>query len=305
MKYTIQTKDLSKKIKNQSILENVNINVECGKIYALLGKNGAGKTTLMKLLLGLLETSSGLIKLFDSEIKSYKQIPYERIGNVIENPTFYPNLTGTENLELMRRMKGVSKKESVKEAMEVVGLQYGNTKRVVNYSLGMKQRLGIANAIMNEPELLILDEPINSLDPTGILEIRKFLMEINQRRKTTILISSHILSEISELADVVGFLHNGKLLEERSMASIKSQIGDYAEMKVSSIEKTAYLLENRMNFTNFRVMNEETIRLYEKKEVLGEVNRTLNENGIIVSSVIAHKSSLEDYFIKITSTKEK
>ena len=198
-KYVIETKQLTKTYGEQTVVNSVNIHVKQGQIYGLLGRNGAGKTTIMKMILGLTDITSGEVDVFGQNIKGREKRVYPRIGAIIETPGFYPNLTGTENLEIFAKLRGTAAPNAVKNALEIVGLPYRDKKLFSKYSLGMKQRLGIANAILHDPELLILDEPTNGLDPIGIAEVRDFIKTLSIERGKTILISSHILSEIALL----------------------------------------------------------------------------------------------------------
>ncbi|WP_334305245.1 ATP-binding cassette domain-containing protein [Coprococcus comes] len=205
-KYVIETKQLTKTYGEQTVVNSVNIHVKQGQIYGLLGRNGAGKTTIMKMILGLTDITSGEVDVFGQNIKGREKRVYPRIGAIIETPGFYPNLTGTENLEIFAKLRGTAAPNAVKNALEIVGLPYRDKKLFSKYSLGMKQRLGIANAILHDPELLILDEPTNGLDPIGIAEVRDFIKTLSIERGKTILISSHILSEIALLSYSVCFM---------------------------------------------------------------------------------------------------
>ena len=211
-RYVIETRDITKVYGEQTVVNKVNLHVQKGRIYGLLGRNGAGKTTIMKMILGLTAITSGEVDVFGKNIKGNERRIYPRIGAIIETPGFYPNLTGTENLEIFAKLRGTAQPNAVKEALDVVGLPYRDKKLFSKYSLGMKQRLGIANAILHDPELLILDEPTNGLDPIGIAEMRNFILSLSKERGKTILISSHILSEIAMLADDIGIIHGGVLL---------------------------------------------------------------------------------------------
>ena len=218
MEYLVKTNGLTKKYETQTVVKNVDLHVRPGTIYGLLGRNGAGKTTIMKMMLGLTKITEGSITLFGKSLcDENKRKIYPRIGSIIEAPGFYPNLTGTENLKIFSMLRGTVSRDEVKKALEIVGLPYKDKKLYSSYSLGMKQRLGIANAIMHDPELLILDEPINGLDPIGIVEIREFLEKLCKERGKTIIISSHILSEIDLIADDIGIINNGYLIEESSI----------------------------------------------------------------------------------------
>lgn len=221
--FIIETKQLTKKYKGQLAVNNVNLHIKKGSIYGLLGRNGAGKTTLMKMLLGLTPPTSGTFTLFDQTLTGHEKQLYPRIGALIETPGFYPNLTGTENLEIFARLRNLNASHTVKNALETVGLPFRDKKLFREYSLGMKQRLGLANALLHHPQLLILDEPTNGLDPIGIAEIRDFLKTLCKDHGKTILVSSHILSEIDLLADDIGILDRGVLLEECSIKTLKEK----------------------------------------------------------------------------------
>lgn len=221
--FIIETKQLTKKYKGELAVSNVNLHIKKGSIYGLLGRNGAGKTTLMKMLLGLTPPTSGTFTLFDQTLTGHEKQLYPRIGALIETPGFYPNLTGTENLEIFARLRNLNASHTVKNALEAVGLPFRDKKLFREYSLGMKQRLGLANALLHHPQLLILDEPTNGLDPIGIAEIRDFLKTLCKDHGKTLLVSSHILSEIDLLADDIGILDRGVLLEECSIKTLKEK----------------------------------------------------------------------------------
>lgn len=221
--FIIETKQLTKKYKGELAVSNVNLHIKKGSIYGLLGRNGAGKTTLMKMLLGLTPPTSGTFTLFDQTLTGHEKQLYPRIGALIETPGFYPNLTGTENLEIFARLRNLNASHTVKNALETVGLPFRDKKKFREYSLGMKQRLGLANALLHHPQLLILDEPTNGLDPIGIAEIRDFLKTLCKDHGKTLLVSSHILSEIDLLADDIGILDRGVLLEECSIKTLKEK----------------------------------------------------------------------------------
>ncbi|EHB5054276.1 ABC transporter ATP-binding protein [Enterococcus faecalis] len=298
--YIIETKNLTKMYGDQKSVSNLNIHVRKGKIYGLLGRNGAGKTTTMKMLLGLTLPSSGQALLFGENIQINSKKILPRIGSLIESPGFYPNLTGTENLKLFGRMRGVSKKDAVKQAMEVVGLPFNDRKLFSEYSLGMKQRLAIALAIMHDPELLILDEPINGLDPIGIAEVREFIRSLSEEQGKTIIISSHILPEIALLADDIGIIHEGLLIEEGSLSDLEEKNNKYIHFEVSDTTHVARLLESKFHLDNFKIIDLHNIYLYDVNVSLNEINRTLFENQIEISQVHLREDTLEDYFKKVT-----
>ena len=237
---------------------------------------------------------------FGKNVKGREKRVYPRIGAIIETPGFYPNLTGTENLEIFAKLRGTAAPHAVKNALEIVGLPYKDKKLFSKYSLGMKQRLGIANAILHDPELLILDEPTNGLDPIGIAEVRDFIKELSAAQGKTILISSHILSEISLLADDIGIIDNGVLLEESSMRELEKKNRKYILLQVSDIPKTTLILERQFHLTDYSVQDDHTLRLYDASLDMGEVNKVLFMQDITVMSSLVCNDTLEDYFKKIT-----
>ncbi|MDU5535443.1 MAG: ABC transporter ATP-binding protein [Anaerococcus sp.] len=298
--YIIETKNLTKIYGEQKSVDNLNIHVKKGRIYGLLGRNGAGKTTTMKMLLDLTEPSSGEVYIFGKPLKGNEKKTLPRIGSLIESPGFYPNLTATENLEIFAKLRGVPKKNSIQEALNVVRLPYNDKKLFSEYSLGMKQRLAIALAIMHDPEVLILDEPINGLDPIGIAELRKFILDLCKLKEKTIIISSHILSEIKLIADDIGIIDNGKLLEEESLEELESKNGKYIRFIVSDAGQASRILEKEFNTNNFLVVNKDNIKLYDLDKSVSEINRTFIESGVEVYDTHKTENTLEDYFKNLT-----
>ncbi len=298
--FAIQTNHLTKIYGRQKAVNAVNIHVEKGRIYGLLGRNGAGKTTIMKMILGLTSITSGEVRVFGKNIRGQEKRIYPRIGAIIETPGFYPNLTGTENLEIFAKLRGTSRPDAVKNALDVVGLPYKDKKLFSKYSLGMKQRLGIANAIMHDPELLILDEPTNGLDPIGISEMRDFIKSLSVDYGKTVLVSSHILSEISLLADDVGIIHNGVLLEESSMSELEMKNCRYILLQVSNIPKASLILERQFGLKDYSVQNDNVLRIYNTTLDMGEINKALVMQDVTVISSSVCTDTLEDYFKKIT-----
>ncbi|HEP2738729.1 TPA: ABC transporter ATP-binding protein [Streptococcus pyogenes] len=298
--YIIETKNLTKVYGDQKAVNSVNLHIEKGSIYGLLGRNGAGKTTIMKMILGLTDITNGEVSVFNQNIKGNEKKIYPRIGAIIETPGFYPNLTGTENLEIFALLRGTAFPDAVKNALEVVGLPYKDKKLFGNYSLGMKQRLGIANAILHDPEVLILDEPTNGLDPIGIAEVRNFIKDLSVKKGKTILISSHILSEITLLADTVGIIDKGVLLEESSMEELNKKNRKYIMLEVSDVSKTTIVLEKEFEITNYSVEDNNHVKIYSHGLDMAKINKSLVMNGISVASSQTCNDSLEDYFKKIT-----
>ena len=296
----IETKRLTKIYGAQMAVNAVDLHVKKGRIFGLLGRNGAGKTTIMKMILGLATITSGEVNVFSRNIKGNEKRIYPRIGAIIETPGFYPNLTGTENLEIFAKLRGTAAPDAVKSALEVVGLPYKDKKLFSKYSLGMKQRLGIANAILHDPELLILDEPTNGLDPIGIAEMRDFIKNLSAMHGKTILISSHILSEIALLADDIGIIDHGVLLEESSMEELEKKNSRYILLNVSDVPKASLILERQFHVKEYTVQDEQTLRLYDTTLDMAAINKALVVQDVAVISSQLCNDTLEDYFKRIT-----
>lgn len=298
--YIIETKHLTKQYGTQKSVADLSIHVEKGRIYGLLGRNGAGKTTTMKMLLGLTQPTSGEVKIWGKPLRGNEKKLLPRIGSLIESPGFYPNLTATENLRIFATLRGVPNRNAIKDALDLVGLPYKDKKLFSQYSLGMKQRLAIALAVMHDPELLILDEPINGLDPIGIAEVRSFIRELCDARGKTILISSHILSEISLLADDVGIIDHGTLLEEESLAELEQKSSKHIHFTVSNTSQAARVLERDFQENHFSVLDDHNIQLYNLTLPIGKIVTAFVANGLEVSEAHSCEESLEDYFKRVT-----
>jgi len=251
----IETKQLTKQYGTQKSVAELNIHVQRGRIYGLLGRNGAGKTTTMKMLLGLTQPTSGNVTIWGKSLMGNEKKLLPRIGSLIESPGFYPNLTATENLRIFAALRGLKNQSAIKSALELVGLPYRDKKLFSQYSLGMKQRLAIALAVMHDPELLILDEPINGLDPIGIAEVRSFIRALCDERGKTILISSHILSEVALLADDIGIIDHGVLLEEESLSDLEAKSERYIRFTISDTERAAEVLNGVFHENQFAVQD--------------------------------------------------
>lgn len=299
-KYVIETKNLTKQYGTQKSIADLNIHVRQGRIYGLLGRNGAGKTTTMKMLLGLTQPTSGEVTIWGKPLRTNEKKLLPRIGSLIESPGFYPNLTATENLRIFATLRGVPNRNAIKNALDLVGLPYKDKKLFSQYSLGMKQRLAIALAIMHDPELLILDEPINGLDPIGIAEVRSFIRDLCTEKGKTILISSHILSEIALLADDIGIIDHGALLEEESLAELEAKSSRHIRFTVSSTTQAARILERNFHETRFTVRNDHNMRLHNLDVSVGDIVTAFVENGLTVSEAYICEESLEDYFKRVT-----
>lgn len=298
--YVIETRNLTKQYGTQKSVANLNIHVQKGRIYGLLGRNGAGKTTTMKMLLGLTKPTTGEVTVWGKPLAGNEKELLPRIGSLIESPGFYPNLTATENLRIFATLRGVPNRDAIKNALDLVGLPYKDKKLFSQYSLGMKQRLAIALAVMHDPELLILDEPINGLDPIGIAEVRSFIRDLCSKRGKTILISSHILSEIALLADDIGIIDHGVLLEEESLAQLEAKSSKHIGFTVSDTAQAARLLEKIFHEEQFTIQDDHNLKVYNLELPVGMIVTAFVENGLEVSQAVTSEESLEDYFKRVT-----
>ena len=294
----IQTKNIVKRYGKFSAVDDISISVERGDIYALVGQNGAGKTTLLKLICGLTPPSGGEIGLFGRNSPAQLGAARSHMGTMIETPGFFPYLSAKENLEYYRIQRGGKVKAKVEDALEFVGLDKTGGKKFKSFSLGMKQRLGLALAIMDDPELLILDEPINGLDPMGIKEFRDVILKLNREKKTTVLISSHILGELSQIATTYGFIGKGRLLERDTAGELKEKCRSSLRIDVDNAELASDILKSQMGCENFHVSGN-TLQIDEKSDSPELFVKALVEGGVMVSQVFRSGISLEQYFIKL------
>ncbi|GIP26262.1 bacitracin ABC transporter ATP-binding protein [Paenibacillus sp. J23TS9] len=293
----VQTQNLSKTYGAINSVNKVDLHVQEGEIYGFLGPNGAGKTTTLKMLLGLIKPSEGTIKIFGESLSKHRPSILQRTGSLIESPSYYGHLTGLENMKVMQRLRNVPAK-NIHEALSIVRLENQKDKKAEQYSLGMKQRLGIAMALLAFPKLLILDEPTNGLDPAGIGEIRELIKSLPARYGITILLSSHLLSEIEQIATSVGIISEGNLLYQGSMASLRQKNRNAIVMKTGDNAKAEQLL-----FTQGYSPTQSGGRLelgnLQDTEV-AEMNRFLVEHKIPVTRIEEQKKSLEDIFLELT-----
>ena len=301
MSYILQTSHLSKTIDGKRLVTDVNIHVKKGEVYGFLGPNGAGKTTVMKMLTNLWKPTSGTAWLFGKVLEKNSYEVLKRMGSIIEFPTFYDHMSGKDNLQLHCEYMGYYNKGSVEEALGMLGLSDAADKPAGSYSLGMKQRLGIARAILCKPELVILDEPTNGLDPTGMKQIRDLFRMLCTEYGMTLMISSHLLPEIESIADTVGVIHHGKMMKEISMKEIAETNTAYIELAVEDTKKAAYVLAEKMQLSNFKIVNDSQIRIYEQGVTTQKISRELMANNVEIASISQHTENLEDYFLKITS----
>ena len=298
--FIIETRHLTKQYGTQKSVSDLNIHVKKGRVYGLLGRNGAGKTTTMKMLLGLTEPTSGEIELWGKPLRGNEKEVLPRICSLIESPGFYPNLTATENLRIFAALRGVPSRHAVKDALDLVGLPYRDKKLFSQYSLGMKQRLAIALAVMHDPELFILDEPTNGLDPIGIAEIRTFIRRLCDEGGKTVLLSSHILSEISLMADDIGIIDHGVLLEEESLSALESKNGRFIHLGISDAAQAARLLETVLHTGQFRIDDDKSIRIFDTSLSLSLLSETMVKGGVALYDLHLCENTLEDYFRRVT-----
>ena len=299
MDYIMETVGLRKSYKGNVVVNDVNIHVPKGAIYGFVGPNGAGKSTVMKMILNLIQPEAGEVQLFGEKVTDQSYEVFKRVGSIIENPYFYEKMTARQNLELHCDYMGFPNKERIDEVLQMVDLQIVEGKQIRHYSLGMKQRLAIARAILAKPEFLILDEPINALDPEGIREMRNLFQRLNQEDGTTIFISSHILSEVDLIADTIGIIQHGNLLAELPIEEIHKHQTEYISLQVDDVAHAATLLE-QMGITNFSILDKEFIRIYDSN-ISGKVlSKALIESGVGLESLGRKQDTLEDYFFQLT-----
>ena len=296
-KVVLKIYNITKKYGEQLAVDNVNMTIKKGDIYGFIGQNGAGKTTLIRLITGLIHKSGGEIELLGANEENELNKARTMVGSLIETPSFYTNMTARENLEVSRLVRNIPGKKCIDEVLELVGLKDVEKKKVKNFSLGMRQRLGIANALMGNPKLLILDEPINGLDPMGIVEIRELLKKINKEKDMTILISSHILSELSELATTYGIISNGKLIEEITAKQLSEKCRQYIDLRVDDTARAVILLERELGISDYEVLEDSNIKVFSNLDNVGEINSLLSRSGIIVESISVKGENLEEYFM--------
>lgn len=295
MDYIMETFGLKKSYKGNVVVDNVNLHIPKGATYGFVGPNGAGKSTIMKMTLNLIHPDAGEVHLFGEKVTDSSYEIFKRVGSIIENPYFYDRMTARQNLELHCEYMGYPDRKRIDEVLDIVDLQNAGKKQISHYSLGMKQRLAIARAILAKPEFLILDEPVNALDPEGIREMRSLFRRLNQEEGTTIFISSHILSEVDLIADTIGIIRHGKLLAELPMEEIHRHQTEYISLQVDDVPHTAALLEE-MRIQNISVLDQKTIRIYGTDISCKELGKILIEHGIGIESLGRKQDTLEDYF---------
>ena len=296
--HVIETKNLTKQYGTAKALSDVSLSIERGSITGLIGPNGAGKTTLMKILSGLVFQTEGTYSLFgETSIKGIEKAR-SRMSFMIETPYAKEGMTAVENLEKQRLQKGVPDKNRVREVLELVKLENTGKKKVKEFSLGMRQRLGIANALLASPELMVLDEPINGLDPEGIVEIREMLLALNREQKITILISSHILSELSLLCTDYVFIHQGQMVDRLSKEKLEQECCDYFRINTLNNEKASVVLTNSLGIHQMRISEDGAIHIFEGFDRIPEISRALFEAGAIPVELARNETNLEEYYMR-------
>lgn len=300
MPYILQTSQLTKKIRNKELVSDVDIHISRGEIYGFLGPNGAGKTTVMKMITNLWKPDRGSIEIFGEMLTPHSYEILKRMGSIIEFPVFYDHMTGRENLTLHCEYMGYYNVNSVKDALQMLGLDAAADQPVRSYSLGMKERLGIARAVICKPEILILDEPTNGLDPAGMKQIRELLKTLCSEYGITIMISSHILSEIESIADTVGIIDHGRMMREVRMRDIEEISLNYMELAVLDERKAAYVLTEKLGLANFKIIDSGRFRIYDRSVSSGQLSKALALNDVEVVAIGKKTETLEDYFLKMT-----
>ena len=294
----IITSNLTKRYGNKNAADKINIQVNKGEIYGLIGRNGAGKTTILKMLSGLSTPTEGCYSILGKTGKELEAVR-SKVGTLIENPGLYPNLSAYENLKLKCIVMDRNEDGYIKELLNLVGLQDAGKKAAKNFSMGMKQRLGIALALIGDPEIIILDEPINGLDPQGIAEMRDILKTLSKEKGLTIIISSHILEELAKIADAYGIIHDGKLLVEMTAGELEEKCGEYTVLKTDNNEKTADILR-KFDITDFDQIDDETIHINEKMKNKGKIIQELVVSGVDIREIAEKRITLEQYYLQLT-----
>lgn len=296
--YLLCTRGLTKRFGHHNAVDHVDLHIPKGAIYGFIGRNGAGKTTCLKMICGLSTPTEGEMEIFGYKGRELEQMR-SRIGCLIEAPGLYENMTAYENLKTKCLFCGIHKKGYIEDILDTVGLTDTGKKKTKHFSLGMKQRLGIGLALVGEPDLLVLDEPINGLDPQGIAEVRETLHRLQQERNMTILISSHILEELSKIATDYGIIHNGTLLQELTREELMRRCSERIEIILDIPERAIPVLD-RLGFTQYQVTDKTHIQVYEKLNESARLNMELTKAGIPVRGITITSEELESYYLNLT-----
>lgn len=296
-------KNLCKQYSGNMALDHMNLEVRKGEIYGFIGENGAGKTTTIRMLTGLAKPTSGTIELFGKSSPKELQKVRKNIGCIIESPAIYLDMTAVQNLEIQRMQRGIKDKKCVYEVLETVDLTNTGKRKAKDFSLGMKQRLGLAIALLGEPEFLILDEPTNGLDPMGIVEMRNLLKRLNKEKNKTILISSHILSELHQMATCFGIIHKGKMMEQLTAKELDEKCKKHVNISVTDVSNAMFVLENKLHTQNFEVIKNDTIKLRDFTDCVEVVSNALFQGGVGIKDISVRGDDLETYFTNLIGGK--
>lgn len=291
----LELKNISKKYGKATVVDNFSLNVEKGHICGLIGPNGAGKTTIMKMMAGLASPTSGEIGFFGKN--DNLDLSRKRMAFMLEAPIIDKSMNARQNMEYVRYVKGVADKKKIDEMLGFVGLGNVGKKAVGKFSLGMTQRLGIAMALLTEPEIMVLDEPVNGLDPEGIVEIRLMLKKLSEEKNVTIIISSHILSELSELCTDFSIINHGKQLENLSREELMAKCRSYYAIRTNDINRTAAVIEDKLGTKQYKVIHGDEIRLFDFLDNVEKVSKTITDNGLILTKFISEGESLEEFYL--------
>lgn len=291
----LELKNLSKKYGKATVVDNFSLNVEKGHICGLIGPNGAGKTTIMKMMAGLASPTSGEIGFFgrNDNLDQCRK----RMAFMLEAPIIDKSMNARQNMEYVRYVKGVADKKKIDEMLDFVGLHDVGKKAAGKFSLGMTQRLGIAMALLTEPEIMVLDEPVNGLDPEGIVEIRLMLKKLSEEKNVTIIISSHILSELSELCTDFSIINHGRQIENLSRDELMAKCRSYYAIRTNDINRTAAVIEDKLGTKQYKVIHGDEIRLFDYLDNVEKVSKTITDNGLILTKFISEGESLEDFYL--------
>ena len=301
MTNVITTENLTKRYKQQAALNQVNMQIHQGDVYGLIGRNGAGKTTLMKMICRQIRPTAGKIRIQGQDVTT-KDDSQLRIGTLIEAPGFYPDLTAKQNLDLKCQLYGIRRPGYIEELLQLVNLSEAKNlkKKTKKFSLGMKQRLGLALALVGDPDILLLDEPTNGMDPQGIIEFRQTILKLNRERNITVMISSHILGELSKFINRIGIINEGNLVKEADMKEINDLNRDYIRINSQNLAELVSHLEESLQISQMKQVDAQEIRIYEHLDNPALITHELIKAGILFDQLVVEKSSLEDYYINLT-----
>ena len=295
IKPILQMNQISKIYGKATVVDKFDISVERGHIHGLIGPNGAGKTTIMKMLAGLAMQDNGTMNFFgESENLAEHR---HRMSFMIEMPIIDPNMTARNNLKYVRYVRGVANENRIDEVLDFVGLNNTGKKLAKQFSLGMKQRLGIGMSLLSSPEIMVLDEPVNGLDPEGIVDVRRILKKLSEEQGVTIIISSHLLAELAELCTDFTIINHGKVIESFSSEELAIRCSHHISIKTTDINKTASILEDKLSIVKYKVVHGEEIHVYEHLDDIATISKTITDNGLILTKLIFEGESLEEYYL--------